>query len=124
MPLLASCWQFLADKQIEGLITKTNYKGEPTPYLFKNVPYWISVNTRPVLNDGRIKNIYGNNFIKASEEEIEAGIKTFEGNVRSNILAISAPEENRGYYAKKTIQMLLKTLLCSFLLLENRVQKG
>lgn len=123
MPLLASCRLFLDNRQIEGLITKTNYEGEPTPYLFKNVPYWISVNTRPVLRDGQIKNIYGNNFIKASEEEIEAGIKTFEGDVRCNILAMSAPEENHGYYTKKTIQMLLKTLLCSFFAIREQSLK-
>lgn len=114
MPLLASCCRYLDEKRPGGFVTKTNVDGNPTPYLFRNVPYWISVNTRPVLNDGTTGNIYGNAFASASDEEIRAGIRTFEGNVRCNVLAIAAPREGVGRYSEDEIAELMKTLLCSF----------
>jgi hypothetical protein len=86
----------------------------PTPVLVQNVPYWICVNTRPVLSGGRIGNLYGNNFCRASKEEILAGIKVFDGNVKSNIIAVAALAGGSGTYSKTEIEFTLKTLLCAF----------
>lgn len=114
MPLLASCCLYLDEKKYKGLVTRTNIEGVPTPYLFRNIPYWISVNTKPLLKDGSSGNIYGNAFMYADDEEIEAGISTFEEDVRCNILAMAAPEGGVGRYEREELRELLYTLLCSF----------
>ena len=116
MPLLASCCLYLDEKRIPGFVTKTNVDGEPTPYLFRNVPYWIKVDTMPLLSDGTRGNIYGNNLMYASNEEIEAGIRMFDGDVRCNVLAMAAPEGRGGTYryTRSELEELMKTVLCSF----------
>ena len=52
----------------------------------------------------------------ASDEEIEAGIRTFEGDVRCNVLAMAAPEGRGGTYryVRSELEELMKTVLCSF----------
>ena len=115
MPLLAACCLYLDERQADHITRTVTDFGEPTPYLFKDVPYWLSVNTRPVLKDGTIANIYGDEFFFASEEELAAGIKVFEGNVRGNVLAIAAPRgRTRQPYSVAEQSQILKTLLCSY----------
>lgn len=114
MPLLAAFKKFIESRPIGGFAPLTNVDGNPTPYLFKGVPYWISVNTSPVLKDGTVENIYGYRFMDASDEAIEAGIRTFEGNLRSNVLVISAPAGGYGRYSEEELTELMKTLICSF----------
>ena len=75
MPLLAALRRYIDSNHIGGFAPYTAYSGNPTPYLFKNVPYWIKVDTRPLLRNGTRGNIYGSNLVTASEEEIEAGAK-------------------------------------------------
>ncbi len=88
---------------------------DPTPLLIKNVPYWISVNTKPVLKDGTTSDIYGKKFKSADKEAIKAGIKSFTGNVKCNILSIAAPStEDSEKYSLDKVFYVLKTLLCSF----------
>ena len=114
MPLLAAFKKYVESRPIGGFAPLTNADGNPTPYLFKGVPYWISVNTSPVLRDGTVENIYGYRFMDASDEAIEAGIRTFEGNLRSNVLVISAPAGGYGRYSEEELTELMKTLICSF----------
>ena len=115
MPLLASCCLFLDQRQADHTTKTVTDFGEPTPYLFGNVPYWISVNTRPIMKDGTTSNIYGDEFMYATEEELATGIKVFEGNVRVNVLAIAAPRCRSGQrYNTAELAQIIKTLLCSY----------
>lgn len=114
MPLLAAFKKYIESRSIGGFAPLTNAYGNPTPYLFKSVPYWISVTTSPVLKDGTVESIYGNRFMNASDEAIEAGIRTFEGDLRCNILAISAPAGGYGRYSEEELTELMKTLVCSY----------
>ena len=115
MPLLASCCLFLDQSQADHITKTVTDFGEPTPYLFKKVPYWISVNTRPIMKDGTTADIYGDEFMYATEEELAAGIRVFEGNVRVNVLAIAAPRCRSGQrYNIAELSQILKTLLCSY----------
>lgn len=120
MPLLASCRLYLEEK---GKDAMTSRFGVPTPFTFRSVPYWISVNTNPVLKDGSVGNIYGNNLYYASEEEVQAGIRTFEGNIRCNVIAMAAPACGYGQYSKAEIEEILKTLLCSYSALKDNCQE-
>ena len=114
MPLLAAFKKYIESRPIGGFAPLTNVDGNPTPYLFKGVPYWISVNTSPVLKDGTVESIYGYRFMEASDEAIEAGIRTFEGDLRCNVLAISAPSGGYGRYYEEELTELMKTLICSY----------
>ncbi|MBQ0052612.1 MAG: hypothetical protein KBT11_11215 [Treponema sp.] len=131
MPLLASCMLFLDGEKIPGLESKTielkstvyeaepNYYIErkrrfPTPYLIENVPYWISVKTNPLLADGTRENIYGRLMRDASKEAIRAGIKTFEDDLKNNIIAIAAPEGGRSLYTENQIEYVLQGLITAF----------
>ena len=86
---------------------------QPTPILIENVPYWISVDTRPRLADGTIANIYGNSFMTAPQEAVEAGLRVVEGSIQTNILAIAALE-GAGAYSKTDIEYTLKAALAGF----------
>lgn len=114
MPLLAAFRRYIDSNHIGGFAPYTSYCGNPTPYLFKSVPYWIKVDTRPLLRNGTRGNIYGNNLLTASDKEIEAGIRTVDGEYRVNVLAIAAPRFGSGKYSKDDITLVLRTLLCAF----------
>ena len=62
MPLLAAFKIYIESRPIGGFAPFTNAYGNPTPYLLKGVPLWISLNTQPVLKDGSVEEIYGNKF--------------------------------------------------------------
>lgn len=114
MPLLGSCQRYLEEKALDGLEIYTQVHGVPTPYLIKNVPQWMTVNTSPVMPDGRVESIYGYMFEESDEETVRAGVKVLEGQRFNNIMAISAAVPGEGTYSKDDIRLLLKTLLCSF----------
>ena len=114
MPLLAAFRRYVDSNHIGGFAPYTQYSGNPTPYLFKNVPYWIKVDTRPLLRNGTRGNIYGSNLVTASDKEIEAGIRTVDGEYRVNVLAIAAPGNGFGRYNTEEISLVVRTLLCAF----------
>lgn len=131
MPLLASCMLYLDGEKIPGLESKTielrstvyepepNFyltkkKKYPTPYLIENVPYWISVETNPLLSDGTRENIYGRLMRNASKKAIKAGIKTFKGDLKNNIIAVAAPEGGRDLYTENQIEYILQGLITAF----------
>lgn len=115
-PLLGAVVEYLNKKKIPGMEDLTLVKRKPTPYLIEKIPYWIRVNTSPVLKDGKIANIYGHNFQYASKEVLEAGIRLIEKEETNNILAIAAPSSGHGndLYTQYEIQLILKTLLVGF----------
>lgn len=119
-PLLCSLREYILKSSVSKSCAKTIFIQErfgnyfPTPVLIENVPYWISVDTKPVLSDGRIGNVYGNCFDGASQEELEAGIKVFDGDVKTNIIAMAALSRKSGKYKKIEIDFTLQTALCAF----------
>lgn len=116
-PLLGSIAEYLDKKAIPGFEPLTVVeKTKPTPYLIENVPYWIKVNTSPVLKDGTSVNIYGRNFSYADPRAINAAITLLQKEETNNIVAIAAPTSGNGHdpYTKGQISFILKTLLVAF----------
>lgn len=141
-PLLASVSEYLEAKKISGLEPLTEVKERtndekhrilhiPTPYIIENVPYWIQVNTNPVLKNGKTANIYGRNFSIASkyaESETESEDKQIareifsraftliEREEKHNILAMAAPSSGYGndLYTEQELILLLTCLLVGF----------
>lgn len=60
-PLLCAVKAYLAITNIKGLESYTKVGNIPTPYLFKNVPYLVEIDTQPIV-DGKKVSIYGNAF--------------------------------------------------------------
>lgn len=117
-PLLPSVLEYLATNHLPGLATRTVEGGQPTPYLFMNVPNLININTLPVLSDGSTASIYGNrfSFYENSNPEILDQAITIRTNIKkSNIIAMSAPTPGYGSYKKETIIYMLETVLASFI---------
>lgn len=120
MPLLACVREFLlSEDEYENLGMAfepyTNENQEtPTPFLIKNVPYWLKVNTDFVSSDGKNISLYGNNFIHESWKEIQEGISLIHEKVFNNIIAISAPKASNGKYSKSEIEYALKAAACAF----------
>ncbi len=115
-PLLGSIVEYLEKKAIPGFEPLTVVKSKPTPYLIENVPYWIKVNTNPVLKDGTSVNIYGRNFSHADSKAIKAAITLLQKEETNNIIAIAAPSSGNGHdpYTKGQISTIVKTLLVAF----------
>lgn len=117
-PLLCSVREYLLRNKIRHISPNTTFVCHehcfPAPVLIENVPYWISVNTSPVLDDGHAANLYGNNFASARSEKIEAGIKVFDGSVTSNIIAVAAISSRKHLYNRNQIDFTFKTALCAF----------
>lgn len=117
-PILASVRNYLLDSGEENmkpntLVLRDGAPVRPTPYLIENAPIWLNVDTTPRLPMGGMGNIYGHNFITAPEEEIEAGVHVVKGNIKNNIIAVSAIV-GEGQYSYDEIELLLKTLVCAF----------
>lgn len=125
-PLLASCMLYLDSLKNETLPSRTVVSVPApansqkkfikcySPYLFENVPYWISVNTSPILKDGSKGNIYGRAFSTAPKEQIESGIKIYEPELKANIIAMAAPDGGYGAYKDNQIAQIIETLICSY----------
>lgn len=120
-PLLASVRSYLLATKDRKVAPRTTNGSNATPFLIENVPLWQNVNTKPILSDGSYGNIYGNRFIRASEEEISAGISVCTENIRNNIMAIAAPVGS-GKYSKGEIEQTFETLFCSFAAAKNLSQ--
>ncbi len=116
-PLLASVAEYLEKENIEGLIPSTAVDEgyDPRPVTVEGVPYWVKINVNPVTAEGKKTDIYGSNFVDASEQDIENAITINDRVSYSNILAISAPK-NKGEktYTKKEVEYQLSCLLAGF----------
>lgn len=120
MPVLACLREFLLseeeyEKLGEAFKPYTNENREtPTPFLIKNIPYWLKVNTKFTSSEGKNISLYGNNFIHASWKEIQEGISLVHEKVFNNIIAISAPTASDGKYSKSEIEYTIKAAICAF----------
>ncbi len=115
-PLLGGLLTYLEKMAIPGFEPLTIVKTKPTPYLVEKIPYWIKVNTSPVLKDGSKANIYGRYFKYADKKTLDAAITVIQKEETNNILAIAAPSCGHGndLYTKGEIRLILKTLLVGF----------
>ncbi len=141
-PLLGSVAEYLDSKKISGLEALTEEKGRtsddkhsiihiPTPYIIENVPYWIRVNTNPLLKNGKTANIYGRNFTiaekyaqgnsnsedtKIAREIFDKAFTLIEKEEKNNILAMAAPSSGYGkdLYTEQELMHLLSCLLVGF----------
>ncbi|MCR5763901.1 MAG: hypothetical protein K6G00_11025 [Treponema sp.] len=115
-PLLGSVMEYIDKNETDVLRSRTEEKGEPTPYVVENVPYWICVNINSVLPDGKILNLYGRLFSQATKDEIDLGIKPIQDERRNNIIAMAAPTPTSSSteYKRKELEKLLKTVLAAF----------
>lgn len=109
-PILCSLKEYLLKNRITSFDARTVFtpridgNATPTPVLIESVPYWLTVDA----------GLCGERFVHASQEELGAGIKMFEGQVRSNIIAMTALYGKGGKYKKWQIDFTLKTALCAF----------
>lgn len=102
-PLLGGILTYLEKKNIPGFEPLTVVKTKPTPYLVEKIPYWIKVNTSPVLKDGTKANIYGRNFQYADKKTLNAAITVIQKEAKNNILAIAAlPADMETIYIRMT----------------------
>lgn len=114
-PLLASVALRAAATRDPGLRPLTVEGGQPTPWIFENVPYWIKVDTTPVDEDGVTQSIYGNNFADSDYSLLRRAITVNDDpSARSNIIAMTAPYPGHGIYKPHEIAQLLGTALGGF----------
>lgn len=141
-PILGSVTEYLKTSKILGLEPFTEVKTRvtdakhsiihiPTPYILENVPYWIKVNTSPILQSGKTENIYGRKFsyishdaecdsnsedTKLAREIISKAFTLIEKEEKNNILAMAAPSSGYGKdpYTSEQICLIMETLLVGF----------
>ncbi|MCR5607268.1 MAG: hypothetical protein K6F69_10700, partial [Treponema sp.] len=90
-PLLGAVSEFIDANSTDCLKGLSVEKKIPTPFIVENVPYWLSVNTAPVMENGEKANLYGWMLSSAEQDIIDAGIHVVKDNIKNNILAIAAP---------------------------------
>ncbi len=113
-PLLGSVLEYIDKNEVANFRSFTEEGGEPTPFVVERVPYWLSVNTNPVLPNGKVENLYSWNFSKASKKVIDIGVKVVKEEKRNNIVAMAAPSGGNGEYTKKQLEKMLKTVVAAF----------
>lgn len=113
-PLLGSVAVFLDTEKPADMAPLTVEYNLPTPYLIEQVPYWLRVNTRPVLDTGETASIYGRCFSRADEATVRKGITLCEESVPHNIIAMAAPAGKNGIYTTKDIAFIMRTALAAF----------
>jgi len=114
-PLLASLMLTLAGTGGTDLRPLTVEGGQPTPWIFENVPYWIKVDTTPVDEDGVTQSIYGNNFADSDYLLLRRAITVNDDPLaRNNIIAMAAPYPGYGEYKSHEVWQMLSTVIAGF----------
>jgi hypothetical protein len=96
----------------EGLSMLCVEVGEPTPILVTGVERRLSIDTNPSAD--RPHGLYGNQFKRASTEQIEAATTVFDAPSKSNLIAIEAPAYGTGSYSEDEINFILRTAHAGF----------
>ena len=115
-PLLCAVQSYLTTNNIKGLESYTKVGNKPTPYLFKNVPYLVEIDTQPIV-DGKKVSIYGNAFSYYEynyPEVLKRAIKVRKDCSFSNIIAMAAPSPKYGCYDKDTILEMFSSVISAF----------
>ncbi|MCR5126307.1 MAG: hypothetical protein K6B43_14115 [Treponema sp.] len=113
-PLLGSVMEYIDKNETAELVSLTEEKGEPTPYIVEGAPYWLKVVTNPTLPTGETLNLYGRNFCRASKEILDIAVKAIKEERANNIIALAAPALGSGEYKRKQIEQILKAVIASF----------
>ena len=113
-PLLGSVMEYIDRNETETLVALTEQKGLPTPYIVEHVPYWIQIQTNPVLPDGRRANLYGRRLRLSTPEERAQGFSVLQSEKKNNIIAMAAPCGGHGLYTVKQLEYLLKCAFSAF----------
>lgn len=116
-PLLPSVRSYISSNHIPDMAIYTVEGRKPTPYLFKNVPNMVEINTTPTMPDGRKISIYGNAFSQYGYREplvLDKAITIRKEIIKSNIIAMAAPLPGYGSYEKAEILNMLETVIASF----------
>lgn len=96
----------LREALIAQKITPFTVEGsKPTPVLIRGVERRAALDTRQ---------LYGNQFARATPEEILAALRLLTPPTRSNILAIEAPSSGYGPYTLREMTFILTTAYTSF----------
>ena len=90
---------------VAGLKRLTREDGEATPVLVEGAPRRCALDTR---------NLYGDDFARASEASIRAATEPLRPPTRSNILALAALRPSHGAYTQEQVRRLLQTAYTGF----------
>ena len=86
--------------------------GEPTPILVTGVERRLGIDTNPSANCPI--GLYGNQFKRASPEQIKAATTVFDNPSKSNLIAIESPSDGTGSYSEEEITFILRTAFAGF----------
>ncbi|MCL2645673.1 MAG: poly(ADP-ribose) glycohydrolase [Phycisphaerales bacterium] len=99
-PILAHLREALLHDRLSTLTVES---GEPTPILIQNVQRRI-----------KLRGLYGNAFAQASADVVRCAITTIDPPTFSNIIAIEAPANGKGFYTANQIRYILTTATTAF----------
>ncbi len=110
-PLLASVRGLLLSNESASMPALTRERERPTPVLVRNVERWGAIDVNPPLAEPY--GIYGRRLSRASDEMLHQAVTRLEGNSRSNVIAMVAPQGN-GDYSADDIRDVLVTAATGF----------
>ncbi len=111
-PALASLREALLAEQIAPFTVE---RGEPTPILIRGVERRCSIATNPDPIKGRPNGLYGNNFAKATPDEIALATTVLNPPTITNIIAMEAPSGGYNFYEYDIIEFILATVVTGFI---------
>ena len=95
-----------------GLLMLCIEDHEPTPILITGVERRLAINT--AVTTERPSGLYGNQFRRASIEDVEAATTVVPLPEITNLIAIEAPADGAGYYCEEDIHFILRTAFSGF----------
>jgi hypothetical protein len=111
-PVLGSLREALRARGPEPM-TRGDWGG-PTPVTVTGVQRRCAIETSPDAAAGHPRDLYGNAFALASEQEVRAATRPLLPPTLSNVLAMAAPAGGRGPYARSELQGVLDTAYSGF----------
>ncbi len=96
----------------EGLPAVTAEGDRATPVLVTHVPRAAALDTSA--GPERLSGLYGNQFARASVEELKAALTIFNEPALTNLLAIAAPSGGRGRYQRQQFDYIVRTAFTGF----------
>ena len=110
-PALAAVREWLDSKKYKGYEALTITDRQPTPFLVRNVPWWINVNTHDYP-------IYGWKFGDACQKEnyplLDQAVTVRQSDQLNNIIAMAAPACGKGIYSESQISEALSAAMAGF----------
>lgn len=110
-PALAAVREWIDSKKYKGYEALTITDRQPTPFLVRNVPWWINVNTHDYP-------IYGWKFGDACQKEnyplLDQAVTVRQSDQLNNIIAMAAPACGKGIYSESQISEALSAAMAGF----------